>query len=60
MTTDAQPFSPEHILGIAGYGYALADSDGHDGGRCSAVDHKQEEFMQALSDLLNTKEVQAQ
>ena len=53
--------SPEAIeaeLKRQGYGYFLADQDGHDGGEVSAISHKEEEFLTAAAELLDAKKVE--
>lgn len=52
--------SPEEVekeLRRQGYGYFLADQDGHDGGEVSAIDHKDEEFFEAAKEILKTKPI---
>lgn len=42
---------------LAGYGYDLADVDGHDGGQVSPEDHKEEEFLAAAEMRLDAKQI---
>lgn len=53
-----KPEEIEKELKRQGYGYSLADQDGHDGGEVSAIEHKEEEFFFAAEQLFEAKEIE--